>query len=109
MFSDSFQVHEGERPLKMPRKTSSENTPSKPAWKRKRARVSTLMRREICTYKRDHPNATHEAIGRIFKVARTTVGRALKDKARWLCPDTIVSDKYHRLWYDPRTYHETSS
>ncbi|EED84619.1 predicted protein [Postia placenta Mad-698-R] len=86
----SLQVYEGERPLKMlklrfgqplPRKTCSAKHCSKPAWQRKRARVSTLMRREICTYKRDHPNATPEAIGRIFKVARATVCRTLKDKA----------------------------
>lgn len=107
MFGDPLEMYK-ERPFKMlrlrfgqppSRKTSSAHPSSKPAWERKHARVSTRMRREICIYKQDHPNATHEAIARLFMVGRTTVGRALKDKDRWLSPGTVVSDKYHRLCF----------
>lgn len=63
---------------------------------KRRARISSLDKRNICIYQRDNPNASQCDVARKFGVDRSTVSKILRHRDVWAHPKKFVSDDYCR-------------
>lgn len=56
---------------------------------KKRTELDMRQKREICIYKENHPQATHEEISKYFNgewktaISRRTIGDILSQKDKW--------------------------
>lgn len=52
--------------------------------KRSKAKINTMLRKQICLYSASHPNLRQTDIAVAFNIERSTVSKILKQKRRWL-------------------------
>ncbi|KAI1714386.1 tc5 transposase DNA-binding domain-containing protein [Ditylenchus destructor] len=99
------------------------NVPTFPT-KRKRLELSIAMKKAVCTYKKNHPQASQEAIAAVIQKqfsldcapGRATIGDILREEEKWLNVDNERSfrlksvkhpelDKALLLWNNDKVAH----